>query len=46
MATHSKTRNRVQRLRHLARKIRVREIQRARQSTTVTAPLAAARFFL
>ena len=37
MATHSKTRNRVQRLRRLARKIRAREIQRARQSTTGTA---------
>jgi hypothetical protein len=34
MATHSKTRTAVQRLRRAARRLRAREMQRARQAAT------------
>jgi len=37
MATHSKTRTAVQRLRRAARRLRVREMQRMRQAATAPA---------
>ena len=43
MATHSKTRTAVQRLRRAARRLRAREMQRARQAAGPCAPVDAAR---